>query len=511
MWIIGEDNCYTIPYDPQGCECAYPDEICGPDNCGPVDVDCYVPVQTTTQTPTTQPPYCSGSCFNVWSAAQLKWIEVGTTCVSHQMDCRCTPVTITGTSDCDVIEQPCVSAPTSTSICPGCTSTSSSSTIYPTTTSTTPTPCGQCSWKFDSVAGWQSAGWVCQPNCDCDPPTSDISIGGVAMTSCFPVVTTTTTAQPCANDCIWQFVGSDVSTASWVQTENNCIDPCGCPEPAGPATQLNTSLPMACSSRTTTIEPTTTTINPCSGTCRWKGVGTSGSPEWLQIANNCKSCDCSKPALAPQLSLVLETPCAGATTTTEPPAPCSGCIWVWDYDATGTLTWLIVVDGCDFENDFCGCDVPGSGFDEGVQVGDTVQTECWMPGPTGASTTTVGPCSYCQYHWNPHTAAWVLLRDYCGSCSCRPPSVAGREPWEERKTVCLSTTTPAPTTTTTITSTTTTTANPCGGNCFWSSTDGTTWTLQSSNCSGAGCGCVGAEPPSSPGYVGDSGTTDCKT
>lgn len=380
-------------------ECYCPDAPSGPvrewslDECGRVVVftGCSIDCDGTGGgTPGLPPPgVCLGLCYYCWDGTQ--WNFARNECVG----CTCAQPGYDGENAGEVGLVPCQTG----------TSTSS------TTTSTAP-PCSTttCGWicEHEEGCGLPGFDWTLwfdtgchSEECGCVYPTGHAGEFGESLawycgtegTTLGPT-TTTTTAEPCTQNCSWHCNGASVCDGSldnpWTLTGDGCIggDDCGCPHPVvmvfGPA-----DINWPCSTA-------------CQGRCRWRcdqPGNCSGLPpdgEWTLVTDTCNQgaggCGCTQPVELGLYEAVIERACATTTTTappttttaeptttTAPPTtttaepttttapPCGTC----DFVCTGS-EWVQSANNC---TGGCICTPPGgSCIDEA-----TAQTSCEPP------------------------------------------------------------------------------------------------------------------------------------
>lgn len=387
----------------------------------------------------------------------------------------------------------------------------SNSTTTSTTTTLTPvlpTNCtGSCEWISNDGITWTLLSGDCAslPTTTTSTTTSTTS---TTTTTTEPGGSTTTSTTTTTIDCNPSFTTttttSTTSTTTTTQApgECQCIKPAFCPTFTGekittycteynpgdiPSCTTTTCPPCDCNNyttTTTTIDPgsTTTTINPCSGNCRWIYVDCyPNGLSWLLIENACPVgspsygyCACPAPSSPPTSHCAEFTSECDIlpTTTTYDPSGCSGgCTWFYipqlDRFCLSSYNCPAVAPN----GDSCYCPKPTLGEDCGyystpcltrnstttttLAPGSTTTTvdPCWKCCDTGTTTTTDAPCDGGCYY-SCVGGSWIKYQDTCdSSCPCRWPT-GPCTPGSQLFFICSQ-----------GTSTTTTTATPTGACC----------------------------------------------
>jgi hypothetical protein len=197
--------------------------------------------------------------------------------------------------------------------------------------------------------------------------------------------------------------------------------PCGCQRPSYPPSACDWMVFTPCEEvrpkECACCSTTTTTENPCSRHCIFKGDGSGG---WTQISNPCSGgCPCPSPlgqshdscekielkcGSRPSTTTTTTTGTGGPTTTTtttaRPQGACcysgynpSGCINTWQIECTSAGgTWLGAGTNCSTSS----CPVT-------TTVAPTTSTTTTTAGPTTTTTTTTttaAPLGRCCYRPN---------------------------------------------------------------------------------------------------------------
>lgn len=195
---------------------------------------------------------------------------------------------------------------------------------------------------------------------------------------------------------------------------------------------------------TTSVQPTTTTVAPCSGACVF--TYTYSTKTWAQTSTTCSDgCVCEPPTFCPPLpiggvctsTVTLSTECRpgtssytsypnctgttpspGSTTTSTTPDPVAcgtQCKW---YYSTALHSWYRMDTETYHCNGLCTCDEPTT-----IPAGDAHCTAVFTPCVPPAQTTQQ-PCGgMCT--WVGTLSDWVQTGSTCtGNCSCDRPSGA---------------------------------------------------------------------------------------
>ena len=175
---------------------------------------------------------------------------------------------------------------------------------------------------------------------------------------------------------------------------------------------------------------TTTTLEPCSGSCRytWNPV----TRTWTEVESTCEEgCNCVPPTSCNKYACGVEvTPCTSSniqpqpidcfctTSTTTTPAPCSGsCV----YGCVESL-YTVVSDDCSAG---CDCVLVGTACETGGEIA-CERTTTTTPAPGG--------CSGCDWEFvvSPgDSGTWFLVSSDCNgndcALTCSPPNYTPTE------------------------------------------------------------------------------------
>ena len=300
----GRFSCNCVPPSSPGDPCQVSSGVCvqieNPvtttlDPC----VDCWTTLTPpTTLTPTTLEPTtldpCEQSC--VVTANGPGWDIIENNCTGR---CPCMiPVNPSTEATCETREIPC----------------GNGTTEGPTTTTTTTTttmappkidcclPDGSCVVDLYSVSECEDVGGT--PGCvGCQAALGGCCVGsGTSSANCSDLTEVDCTAAG------GNWYGANIF-CNYIA--DNCRPPVNCCNIITGACTSNTVqcfggdlIVSNCSQCTTTLEPTTTTstLEPCSGTCTYTAVGppTSSTLQWVHIGPDCSSgCECQPPPNPP--------------------------------------------------------------------------------------------------------------------------------------------------------------------------------------------------------------------
>lgn len=265
-----------------GCTCAAPSGPC--DVCGPLQVSCITPGNTTTTTadpcdPTTPAPTTTtkGDCTDCKWKYDIdldEWLVIEDNC---QPSCSCQAPVGDGFIGGETAIVPCGEETTTTA---GPTTTSTTTTS---TTTTTSDPCENVACLLYNVNNfWQTyPSAPCDDPCECEGSGDQVEPGGGSTKwSLCAIPGTTTTCNPATDGATWtcgQVSLCPELPPAWVLTDNCC--PGRVPDPPTGTCNCSTQdSPEAVScgdpAGSTTGAPTTTTANPCSPTgCELLCVG----------------------------------------------------------------------------------------------------------------------------------------------------------------------------------------------------------------------------------------------